>query len=96
MTPERGRVFAMLRVRIGVTGIGAAAVFVLAGCGALSASQTAHQLQRVVAPHSRVHCVGVSGAWNYSCRITPPRSSGVKPVTTQVMVNAHKIVDIGG
>lgn len=63
------------------------------GGGVLSAAQTARKLQRIVAPHSRVHCVGTSGGWNYSCRITPPHH---KTMTTIVMVDAHKIVDIGG
>jgi len=97
MTPERSRVFGMLRARIGVIGMGAAAsVFVLAGCGELSAAQTAHKLQSAVPPHSKIRCVPHSGAWNYSCRVTPPRRSGVKPFSTQVMVDGHRIVDLGG
>ena len=74
-----------------------AVVIVLAlramGGGVLSAAQTARKLQRIVAPHSRVHCVGISGGWNYSCRITPPHH---KTMTTIVIVDGDKIVDIGG
>lgn len=80
---------------VGLTAVSASA-FVLVGCGALSAAQTAHKLRRVVTPHSHVRCVGGSSGWNYSCRVTPPRRSGVKPFTTQVKVAGHKIIDLGG
>jgi hypothetical protein len=87
---------APVRIRVGLPAIGVLALL-LAGCGgALTASQTAHKLQRVVTPHSRIRCVGGSGDWNYSCRVTPPSRSGVKPFSTQVKVDAHKIVDLSG
>ena len=86
----------LVRIWVGLPAIGALALL-LAGCGgALTASQTAHKLKRVVTPHSRIRCVGGSGGWNYSCRATPPSRSGVKPFTTQVKVDARKIIDLSG
>lgn len=87
---------------IGIAGLGAVAAmlvlatFMLAGFGKLSAAQTAQKLITMVAPHARIRCTPQSGPWQYSCRITLPRGSGVKPLTTDVMVDSHHIVDIGG
>ena len=100
MTPERGSFPTIvsgtrMRLWVGLAPLGASA-FVLVGCGELSAAQTAHKLQRVVTPHSHVRCVGGSAGWDYSCRVTPPRRSGVKPFSTLVKVDGHKIIDLSG
>jgi hypothetical protein len=53
-------------------------------------------LQPVVTPRSKVSCVKGSWGWDYSCRVTPARGSGMTPFTTLVEVDSNRIVDLGG
>lgn len=73
-----------------------ASILVLVGGGKLSTAQTAQRLKRVVTPRSKVSCVKGSWGWDYSCRVTPARGSGMTPFTTLVEVDSNRIVDLGG